>query len=79
MLRNEDSSVESAQLDYDIDLEWKSGAAVTLDFQISEESRGRIRNKRSFYSCKLLSDKIFFFPGCNVFEKKCVFNNSFIL
>ena len=37
VLRNEDSSVESAQLDYDIDLEWKSGAAATLDFQMDYE------------------------------------------
>lgn len=37
VLRNEDQSVESAQLDYDIDLEWKSGAAVTLDFQMDYE------------------------------------------
>ena len=37
VLRNEDRSVESAQLDYDIDLEWKSGAAVSLDFQMDYE------------------------------------------
>ena len=37
VLRNEDRSVESAQLDYDIDLEWKSGIAVGLDFQMDYE------------------------------------------
>ena len=37
VLRNEDSSVESAQLDYDIDIEWKSGAVVTLDLQMDYE------------------------------------------
>ncbi|RKU20925.1 hypothetical protein C6503_05435 [Candidatus Poribacteria bacterium] len=37
VLRNADSSVESAQLDYDIDIEWKSGAAAALDFQMDYE------------------------------------------
>ena len=37
VLRNEDKSVESAQLDYDINLEWKSGADVSLDFQMDYE------------------------------------------
>ena len=37
VLRNEDSSVESAQLDYDIDIGWKSGAAVALDLQMDYE------------------------------------------
>ena len=37
VLRNEDTSVESAQLDYDIDIVWKSGAAVTLDLQMDYE------------------------------------------
>ena len=35
--RNEDGSVESAQLDYKTDLEWKSGVAVSLDFQMDYE------------------------------------------
>ena len=35
--RNEEGSVESAQLDYKTDLEWKSGAAVSLDFQMDYE------------------------------------------
>ena len=37
VLRNEDSSVESAQLDYDIDIEWKSGTVAALDFQMDYE------------------------------------------
>ena len=37
VLRNEDSSVESAQLDYDIDIEWKSGTGAALDFQMDYE------------------------------------------
>ena len=37
VLRNEDGSVESAQFDYKTDLEWKSGASVSLDFQIDYE------------------------------------------
>ncbi len=37
VLRNEDNSVESAQLDYDMDLEWKSGAVATLDLQMDYE------------------------------------------
>ena len=37
VLRNEDNSIESAQLDYDIDIEWKSGAAAALDFQMDYE------------------------------------------
>ena len=37
VFRNDDQSVESAQLDYDIDLEWKSGAAVSMDFQMDYE------------------------------------------
>ena len=37
VLRNEDNSVESAQLDYDIDIEWKSGTVAALDFQMDYE------------------------------------------
>ena len=37
VLRNEDGSIESAQLDYDTDLEWKSGAAMSIDFQMDYE------------------------------------------
>ena len=37
VLRNEDSSVESAQLNYDIDIEWKSGTVAALDFQMDYE------------------------------------------
>ena len=37
VIRNEDNSVESAQLDYDMDLEWKSGAVATLDLQMDYE------------------------------------------
>ena len=37
VLRNEDASVESAQLDYKTDLEWKSGAAVSIDLQMDHE------------------------------------------
>lgn len=37
VLRNEDASVESAQLDYKTDLEWKSGAAVSMDLQMDHE------------------------------------------
>ncbi len=37
VLRNEEGSVESAQLDYDIDLVWKSGASVSVDFQMDYE------------------------------------------
>ena len=35
--RNGEGSVESAQFDYKTDLEWKSGAAVSLDFQMDYE------------------------------------------
>lgn len=37
VLRNEDASAESAQLDYKTDLEWKSGAAVSMDLQMDYE------------------------------------------
>ena len=37
VLRNEDASMESAQLDYKTDLEWKSGAAVSMDLQMDHE------------------------------------------
>lgn len=37
VLRNEDSSVESAHLAYDTDLQWKSGADVWIDFEMEYE------------------------------------------
>ena len=37
VLRNEDGSVESAELDYNTDLEWKSGAALKMDFEMDYE------------------------------------------
>ena len=37
VFRNEDEAVESAQLEYNTDLEWKSGAAVSMDFQMDYE------------------------------------------
>ena len=37
VLRNEDGSVESAEFDYDTDLQWKSGADVWIDFEMDYE------------------------------------------
>ncbi|MCY3550388.1 MAG: DUF5916 domain-containing protein [Candidatus Poribacteria bacterium] len=37
VFRNEDGSVESAHLKYEIDLEWKSGAGVAMDFEMDYE------------------------------------------
>ncbi len=37
VLRNEDGSVESAEFDYNTDLEWKSGAVLSMDFEMDYE------------------------------------------
>ena len=37
VLRNEDGSVESGELEYKTDLEWKSGMAVWMDFELDYE------------------------------------------
>lgn len=37
VLRNEDRSVESAELDYNTDFEWKSGAALSMDLEMDYE------------------------------------------
>ena len=37
VLRNEDRSVESADLDYNTDFEWKSGAALSMDLEMDYE------------------------------------------
>ena len=37
VFRNEDGSVESAEFDYNTDLEWKSGAVLSMDFEMDYE------------------------------------------